>query len=65
MFKHELVYPRPWLHMLTLRAHLKPGDREKHGWNSSGVVKKTIKKSNKSGEPDRVSVSLANTCLLS
>ena len=45
--------------MLALKAHLKSGDREKHGWNSSGVVQKTIKKC-KQGEAERISVSLVD-----
>lgn len=40
--------------MLTLKAHLKKGDKAKHKWDSDGIVKKTIGKkkvSGKSAEP--------------
>ena len=47
--------------MLNLAGRLKPGDREKHGWSSEGIVKKSIKKA-KRGQKPAVSVRPVYPC---
>jgi len=48
---------RPWLHMISVQSKVTEQDRQKFKWNSSGVVKKTIKKVK--GKKDHVNVSLS------
>ncbi|CAL1141668.1 unnamed protein product [Cladocopium goreaui] len=45
----------PWLHMISVQSKVTEQDRQKFKWNSSGVVKKTIKKVK--GKKDHVNVS--------
>lgn len=47
---HDCHDARPWQHMAMVASKLRKGDREKHKWDSKGVVKKTIVKAKGGGQ---------------